>query len=92
MPKKLSKEENQLLLEFGKRLRRLRKECGLTQDDLEHKAKVHDNMVGRLERGERIPNYLQLIKLSKALGIDVAILFHDETKVEGNEQKNNPSK
>ncbi|PRX54398.1 helix-turn-helix domain-containing protein [Flagellimonas meridianipacifica] len=77
MPKNLSKEDVKLLTDFGRRLRRLRKECDLTQDELEHKAKVHDNMIGRLERGERIPNFLQLIKISNALEIEISEFFSD---------------
>jgi len=77
MPKNLSKEDVKLLNDFGQRLRRLRKERGFTQDELEHKAKVHDNMIGRLERGERIANFLQLTKISNALEVEIAKFFYD---------------
>ncbi len=82
MPKNLSKEDAQLLKEFGFRLKRIRKEKGLTQDELEHKAGVHDNMVGRLERGERVANYLQILKISAALEIKPLKLFKDSTDKE----------
>ena len=80
MPKKLSEEDVKLLADFAKRLRRLRKERELTQDELEHQAKVHDNMIGRLERGERIPNFLQLIKISDALEVEISAFFSDQSE------------
>lgn len=77
MPKDLSKEDIQSLTEFGQRLKHIRKEKGMTQDELEYKAGVHDNMVGRLERAERTANYLQILKISTALEIDPSQLFKD---------------
>lgn len=77
MPRKRSKEDSRLLSEFGRRLRRIRKEKGFTQDELEHKAGINDNAVGRIERGERTVNYLQIMKISSALGINPALLFRD---------------
>lgn len=71
----LTKEEEQYLLKFGARIRRLRKEKGMTQADLVFEAKVHGNMIGRIERGERAANLLQLHKIAKALEIGIEELF-----------------
>ncbi|WP_421810164.1 helix-turn-helix domain-containing protein [Flagellimonas sp.] len=67
----LTKEEEQYLQKFGARIRRLRKEKGMTQADLVFEAKVHGNMIGRIERGERAANLLQLRKIAKALEISM---------------------
>lgn len=75
MLKDLTKEEEQYLLKFGARIRRLRKEKGMTQADLVFEAKVHGNMIGRIERGERAANLLQLLKIAKALEIGIEELF-----------------
>jgi len=75
MPKDLTKEEEQFLMKFGEQIRRLRKEKGMTQADLVFEAKVHGNMIGRIERGERAANLLQLHKIAKALEIRVEELF-----------------
>lgn len=75
MQKDLTKEEEQYLLKFGAQIRRLRKEKGMTQADLVFEAKVHGNMIGRIERGERAANLLQLQKIAKALEISVEELF-----------------
>lgn len=75
MLKDLTKEEEQFLVAFGAQIRRLRKEKGMTQADLVFEAKVHGNMIGRIERGERAANILQLHKIAKALDVDVSQLF-----------------
>ncbi|SDQ06685.1 helix-turn-helix domain-containing protein [Flagellimonas zhangzhouensis] len=71
----MTKEEEQFLKKFGEQIRRLRKEKGMTQADLVFEAKVHGNMIGRIERGERAANLLQLHKIAKALEISVEELF-----------------
>lgn len=75
MLNQLTKEEEQFLVKFGAQIRRLRKEKGMTQADLVFEAKVHGNMIGRIERGERAANLLQLHKIAKALQVNVEELF-----------------
>lgn len=77
MPNKLSKEEIQLLMKVGERIRFIRKEKSMTQADLVYKAEVHGNMVGRIERGERAATIIHLHKIAKALEIDITDLFQD---------------
>jgi transcriptional regulator with XRE-family HTH domain len=62
---------------FGKNLRKLRKERGLSQEDLAEKAGLHRTYVGSLERGERNPSLLNIVKLSRALDISVTSLLED---------------
>lgn len=71
----LTKEEEQFLIKFGEHIRRLRKEKGMTQADLVFEAKVHGNLIGRIERGERAANILQLHKIAKALDVSIPQLF-----------------
>lgn len=78
MLKDLTKEEEQFLKKFGAQIRRLRKEKGMTQADLVFEAKVHGNLIGRIERGERAANILQLQKIAMALEISVKELFDFE--------------
>jgi transcriptional regulator with XRE-family HTH domain len=75
MQKDLTKEEEQFLMKFGAQIRHLRKEKGMTQADLVYEAKVHGNMIGRIERGERAANLLQLQKIAKALEVGIEELF-----------------
>ena len=71
----LTKEEEQFLIKFGEHIRRLRKEKEMTQADLVFEAKVHGKMIGRIERGERASNILQLHKIAKALDVSIPQLF-----------------
>ncbi|TAI48032.1 XRE family transcriptional regulator [Flagellimonas allohymeniacidonis] len=70
-----TKAEKQILIEFGEKVRKIRREKGMTQADLVHEAGVHGNMIGRIERGERAANVLQLFKIAKALGVNIDELF-----------------
>ncbi len=59
------------LVELGKVIKSKRELKGLTQIELAMKSGVDRNYVGMLERGERNPSYLSLLKIAKGLGIPV---------------------
>jgi transcriptional regulator with XRE-family HTH domain len=61
--------------QFGKHLRKLRKEKGWTQEELAEKANMHFTYIGQIERGIRNPSLVNLYKLSKALKIHLGNLF-----------------
>ncbi|MBS1796786.1 MAG: helix-turn-helix transcriptional regulator [Acidobacteria bacterium] len=63
--KKTSK--NELLVMFGIALRNARKENGLSQEELAHKANLDRTYIGGVERGERNISLLNLLKISHAL-------------------------
>jgi transcriptional regulator with XRE-family HTH domain len=52
---------------FGKVLRRLRKEAGLTQEELGFEADLRRTYVSILELGQQQPSLTTILKLSKAL-------------------------
>jgi transcriptional regulator with XRE-family HTH domain len=56
-------------LAFGKVLRVVRKEVGLTQEELGHAAGLDRTFVSMLERGERQPTVRVLFKLAAALKV-----------------------
>ena len=64
--------------QFGDHLRALRKARGLSQADLGESANLNDKYLGELERGEGNPSLEVLMKLAKALDIDLATLVGDE--------------
>lgn len=55
--------------QIGKRIRRYRKDAGLTQVTLEQKAGVPANTIARLERGEHTATTPVLRKLASALDV-----------------------
>lgn len=60
---------------FGKRIQQLRKERGLTQEDLADLVEVDRSYMGFVERGERNPTLDKIIKIAKALKITLSELF-----------------
>lgn len=66
--------KNRALIEFGARVRKARNEKELSQEDLAFKVGLHRTYIGMLERAEKNPTLLTLLKLSKALEIDLSQL------------------
>lgn len=62
-------EELDIIAEITK----VRKELGLTQEQVAQKAGVAQQVVSRMENRENSPNLRNLIKISKALGLKLRI-------------------
>lgn len=56
---------------FAENLRQIRKEAGLSQEELGFRAGLHRTEVGLLERGARVPRLDTLVKLAAALGVRI---------------------
>lgn len=56
---------------FGENLRKLRKEAGISQEELAFRSALHRTQVGVLERGSRVPRIDTLIKLASALEVEM---------------------
>lgn len=61
----------QALNNLGQIIRMKREEKGLTQIEVAEKAQLDRNYIGMVERGERNPSYLSLIKIAKGLDMTV---------------------
>lgn len=53
----------------GRNFARLRRECGLTQEELEEKSGFSQQYISDLERGKRNPTVITLYELAQALGV-----------------------
>ena len=60
---------------FGKHVRKLRLERGLSQEKLAELANLHRNYVGGVERGERNIALLNIVALARALHVKAAKLL-----------------
>lgn len=67
--------KNRILLYLGRRIRQLRVEQKLTQEDFAHKAGLDRAYYGGVERGERNVSAVNLVRIAKALNVEVGELF-----------------
>ncbi|HKC69288.1 MAG TPA: helix-turn-helix transcriptional regulator [Bacteroidia bacterium] len=65
----INNRNKKLLTKFGKHLRKLRLEQGLSQEELNHRTDLSKNMVGMIERGEVNPTLTTIHLLAQGLGI-----------------------
>lgn len=59
------------LLQLGQTIREKREALNLTQVQVAEKAQLDRNYIGMVERGERNPSYLSLIKIANGLDMQV---------------------
>ena len=64
-----------ICIKLGKKIRKIRKEKGISQEELADKAKIHRTYMGKIERGESNPPIYTIFKVSKALSVHVYELF-----------------
>ncbi|WP_433994823.1 helix-turn-helix domain-containing protein [Bradyrhizobium pachyrhizi] len=62
---------------MAKNLRHLRKEGGLSQEELADRAGLNRNYIGMIEREENAPTVDALEQISVALGIDPIVFFQE---------------
>lgn len=62
----------------GENFARLRKERGLTQEQVEERSGFSQWYISSLERGRRNPTIISLYELANAIGVRVADLIADE--------------
>jgi transcriptional regulator with XRE-family HTH domain len=74
------RRREQVLRRLGKTLRELRTERGLSQWAVAELAGVDHNYIGMIERGERNPAAVNLVRIADALGVDPNELLRDLTK------------
>jgi transcriptional regulator with XRE-family HTH domain len=76
MARRQSRRENSTARhQFGKRLRAVRTERGISQERLSEMVDGHRNFIGQIERGEANPTFDYLVKIAKALKVSPAALF-----------------
>ncbi len=67
---------------FGKKLRILRKQHGLTQKQLGEVLGVNQTHVTRMEKGEKTPNAAMIIKIARFFNVTADQLMMDELELD----------
>ena len=57
---------------------KIRRELGITQEELSLKCNINRTYMGELERGEKSPSLITIVKIAKGLNITKQILFDYE--------------
>jgi len=61
--------------QFGKRLKQLRAQKGLTQEELAEAVGVSTDFISLMERGQRAPSFENLERLAEVFEVKVSELF-----------------
>lgn len=70
-------EQKEVQRRFGARLRRLRKERGLSQEAVALTSDLDRSYLGAIERGERNVSLVNIHRIARALQIEAAELFRE---------------
>lgn len=67
------KDRDELFLKaLGERIRSIRQEQNLSQDDLAVKANIEQKLISKIELGTNSPSITTLDKIARALGLTVS--------------------
>ena len=74
------KSKKKILIKFGEKVRDIRKEKGLSQEQLAFKADLHRTYIGMIERAEKNITLVNIEKIANALTISINDLFNYDKK------------
>lgn len=86
----MSYMKEKILCDFGERIRQLRKNSSLSQEQLAERTGFHRTYIGMVERGERNPALVNIKVFADSLNVSLSILFNDESfekEVKNGEEK-----
>jgi transcriptional regulator with XRE-family HTH domain len=63
-------EKTKTRIQFGKKIRAVRKKLGISQEELGFRAGIHRTYVGSIERGEQNISIDNIHRLAKALKVE----------------------
>jgi transcriptional regulator with XRE-family HTH domain len=87
--------------QFGLAVKNMRRNSGMSQEELAWRARLHRTYVSDIERGARNPSLQSIERLAKALNLSFSSLFQPlddppvaagkTTSVDGTKQQGDPS-
>lgn len=72
-------QARKILSQFGDRVREARRDKGFSQEVLAERSGLHRTYIGTVERGERNPALVNLVRIADALEVDVSSLMRGLT-------------
>ncbi|HMR56889.1 MAG TPA: helix-turn-helix transcriptional regulator [Cyclobacteriaceae bacterium] len=72
---KFEKRYNQEIVQFGERLRNIRKQKKMTQLDVEIGSGINRTEISRIENGQKNIEFITLVKLAIALDVELQDFF-----------------
>ena len=70
------KSKKKILIKFGERVRKIRKEKGLSQEQLSFEADLHRTYIGMIERAEKNITLINIEKIANALKVSINDLMN----------------
>lgn len=59
----------------SRNIQRIRRNKDLSQEEVAHRAAIHQTYLSGVETGKRNPSILVLERIAKALGVDISEIF-----------------
>ncbi len=72
-----NKQDTEILIAFGLRMRTYRQKKNISQEELAEQTTLHRTYIGSAERGERNVSLINICKIARALDIPVSSLMTD---------------
>lgn len=68
-------DSENILITFGNKVREIRKDKNISQEELAFKANLHRTYIGMIERAEKNITLINIEKIAKALEVDIKKLL-----------------
>jgi len=68
-------DKHKTLIRFGNKVRSIRKEKNMSQEELAYKANLHRTYIGMIERAEKNITLINIQKIANGLNINIKDLF-----------------
>lgn len=71
--------KSKINIQFGKRVADIRRQQGISQEELAFRCGVHRTYIGSIERGEKSPTLNTIEKIANGLSIELLEFFKYDT-------------
>ena len=67
--------EEPALTSLGAAIRRIRREAGISQEELAHRSSIDRSYMSSIERGRQNPGFISVIRICRAMGVTATELM-----------------